>query len=230
MGVIQNEDKNTGAVPASPSEEKTEVNPTIPPVEEKKGGSEDIDFKKELENLEGTTPPVKPKRTKLEEAAYNLKKNADRFKEMGGDPSEVLGTEVKADDTNDEKEGEYVTKSDLARIEAKKLAKSDDELKVIMWWVEKKGMSVEDAHWQANKGRIQKTLGEVQRKQSATPGIGGGPGERPADVIKKSPEDEAMLRRDGFNWNPKTKTYQAKFNEEFYNTATKQWETRRIQK
>lgn len=55
-------------------------------------------LKNELERVRSTSRP------EIEKAAFALKKNADRFKELGGDPGEVLGFKTEEVDTDDEDE------------------------------------------------------------------------------------------------------------------------------
>lgn len=51
-----------------------------------------------VESDEGkTSAPSQEKRTEKEKAAYSLKKTAERLKELGGDPAEVLGTKTHID-------------------------------------------------------------------------------------------------------------------------------------
>lgn len=69
-----------------------------------------------------TSPPItnapshKPERTEKEKAAFSLKKNAERFKELGGDPAEVL-----LDEENDD---QPLTRGDLKRIQIADARKS----------------------------------------------------------------------------------------------------------
>lgn len=46
-----------------------------------------------VESVDETTPhaPSQPTRTEREKAEFSLKKNAERLKELGGDPTEILG-------------------------------------------------------------------------------------------------------------------------------------------
>jgi len=54
-------------------------------------------LKTELEKVQ-----TKTQRTELEKAAFSLKKNAERLKELGGDPNAVLGTEKETSETDED--------------------------------------------------------------------------------------------------------------------------------
>lgn len=100
---MENEDKNKVEETTAPSAEiLEEEEETV--IETEETESKDIDFKKKAEELESIH---KPKRSKLEEARFNLKKNAERLKELGGDPSEILETPK----VESEIETDYVTKT-----------------------------------------------------------------------------------------------------------------------
>jgi len=178
--------------------------------------STDIDFKAEAERLERESGSKG--KTELEKAIYTRKQIDERIKELGGEPP---ASDIVAPPT----EG-YVTKIDLARLEAKQLARSEDELKVIMWWVENKGLSVEDAHFQANKGKLKQALEELTRR--ATPQTGSGGGQKQPHVEVPAHPAAHMLESRGYKFNAKTKTWQARFNEEYFNPQTSQWESRKI--
>lgn len=145
----------------------------------------DIDFEKELEALE----PEKKQRTPQEIAAYNAKKALEKAKEAGVDVSTLVG-EAPEPETS----AETVVRRVLAEQEARKLSRSEAELKVIMFYVNK-GIPVADAHLLANKSRLQTFM-----KEKETPPQGGDGGQRtpskPTPMI--SPEDESTLIKNGF--------------------------------
>lgn len=222
---MENEDKNKVIDTASPSEEtsKEEIEETVIETEESKS-QEDIDFKKVAEELESTH---KPKRSKLEEAKFNLKKNAERLKELGGDPSEILETpKVEA-----EIETDYVTKNDLARLEARQLVKSDDEMRVVMWYVENKGLSVDDAYFLANKGKIKNANEEMKRIIKPPVGSGGTAGQKPkvANAPELSKQEAMILMRRGYKL-VMPGLYQAKYNQKRYDEKAKVWVDEKISK
>lgn len=190
--------------------------------------SQDIDFKKEADRLEALKKTEEDKKkSELEKAKYTLKSVAERVKQLGGDPDEVFKPKADIERTD------FVTKKDLELIEfrtqARQLSASDDEFKVIMWYVENKGLSVEDAHLVANKGKIKSAFDEITRAGNNKPRTGDGEssGQKPPAPPKRmSKDDEAKLARDGFKFNSKSGTYQAKFNEVWWDGSD--WQTRRI--
>lgn len=230
---IKKED-NKVVPPVDNSSTKETPDKVTPPVEVKKDSTEDADFEKtlsELENGQDVTPLAKPARTELEKAMFAAKSTLNRIKELGGDTSELLdepakGTpkEIPALDTS-----KFATKDDLLRIEARKVAKSDAELKVIMWYVTNKGMSIEDAHLLANKRKLKSTFSEINRIQTTVPSNGGGAGER-AEDITKAPElpidEKRRLTASGMIYDEKKKAYVGKKVQ--YRHDGKQWVTEKI--
>lgn len=156
---------------------------------------QDIDFDAELASLENDGAPApalasvpvgKTPDDEARQAEYTLTSTAKRLKELGRDPSAILGTPpapvappispVPAPvDTS-----KFVTKLDLARQEADRLSRTPGESKVIMWYVVHKGLSVQDAHLLANKGRMKTAISEINRARApiASPG-GAGSGSAP---------------------------------------------------
>lgn len=208
--------------------EPTELNPETPetpetPVEEPTPTGEDIDYTKELEALEETK---KPQFSPQERATFNLQKAAEKAKELGIDPASTLGIEGSP-------EAEYVTKKDLAlrdaKVEARRLSRSDGEFNLIMWYVENRGFSVDEAHLLANKGKLKRSVEEIARANEARPNQGSGAGERvPQKKETRQPaETEARLAQRGLKWNPKTGTYQGQFTEEYFDGSS--WKSRKIQ-
>lgn len=53
-------------------------------------------LKAELERVQGSG------RTEKDKAAFSLKKNAERFKELGGDPNEILGIQTKSETVDED--------------------------------------------------------------------------------------------------------------------------------
>ena len=191
--------------------------------EETKETTEDIDFEKELENLE----KEEEKPTELQKAERSLHFNAQRVKELGGDPHKIVKPETV--ETKGGTDVESVVKQQFAERDARSLAKTDAEYKVIMHYVRNKGLSVSEAHLLANKGRIERFAAEVKRSNVAT-ARSSGPGRKveTVQVPARSPEEIAVLTRRGFKINPKTGTYQAKIYEEYWNGS--EWASRKIKR
>ena len=102
-----------------------------------------------------------------------------------------------------------------------------------MWWVENKGMSVADAHFMANKGKIQRAIGEVTRTNTTVPANpGGGAGQRPADTNNNAPAlPDADLRRvqqSGMIYDPTKKAYVGKKMQLRYDEKAKDWVNEKI--
>ena len=95
-----------------------------------------------------------------------------------------------------------------------------------MWRVRNQGLSVEEAHLLANKGRYLKLESELKRADVKI-GQGGGAGQKIVDTKApvRSPEDVALLNRRGLKLNPKTQTYQGKHTEEYWDGE--KWATRK---
>lgn len=161
------EDIKMAPITTSPSEEKIEESPVV-----ETSLSEDIDFKKVAEDLDRKTP--RPRRSKEDEIAFNLRKNAERAKEAGLDPRNILGFEENS--YEEPRDSQFVTKEDLAQNYAKDLASSSDEAKVIMWHyrhsIQKTGNiqdDIENAHWLANKGKLKSLKEEITRSNVVPP-------------------------------------------------------------
>lgn len=218
-GIIMNKENNSGAV-----EKKDEVVAVAP-------SSEDVELENELKNLEDSSKPPKVVRTEREKAEFNFRSSAKRVKDLGGDPSKLVAGESPIVEQPSVDTSNFVTKSDLAEQEARKLAKSDSELKLIMWYIKNKGMSVDDAHYMANKNKFKKLVGEVARTNNATPSFGGGAGEPPVektDVPKLSPAEETKLRQSGMIYVSEKKAWMGKKIQHRYDEPSKQWVTEKI--
>lgn len=226
-----------------PNKNGEEVKVTPPaPTPDAKGEDQDVDFDKELESLENNgapapaTPPRKSKEEELRQAVFTGKKIAARVKELGGDPSAIIAEEAPVEpvapppiDTSN-----FVTKSDLAQAEARKITKSEGEFKVVMWYVNNKGLSVEEAHLLANKNRLKKSLSEATRTREtiASPG-GGGPGaDRPIDTEapQLSPELAQRVMSSGMIYDPVKKAYVGKKFQLRYDSTRKEFVNERIPK
>mgnify|MGYP001588028485 FL=1 len=181
---------------------------------------QNIDFKKELERVQ-----LEPKSEK-EKAERALHFNAQRLVELGGDPADVL--KLKKDEKPDDVSS--VVKREFAERDAQALSRSDDELKLILWYVDNKKVSVEEAHLLANKGRFIRSITEARRANVnfAKPDEGGRKIGNDIEVPARSPEDVKVLERRGMRFNPKTKSYQGKFYEEYYDSAEKTWKSRKL--
>lgn len=200
---------------APENQEENQEEEGEPPVEEDKP-----DFKKELESLEAK----KPQRTELEKATYTARQILKRIEELGGDPNQILPKREDAD------QPEFVTKADLAENYARSLAKSDDELKVIMWQyrngIQRTGNVHEDidtAYWIANRSSIQRIYQELNRKE--TPPKEGGSGQKvPKKLIPEMPREQAdVLKRRGYVFNPKTGRWEANHTAYRYDQTTNSW-------
>lgn len=228
--LIPNED-NKVVPPAGNSPAKDTEIETKPKGDE--SAQEDADFEKELKDLEAGDEPAKPKRSELEQATFTAKSTLKRIKELGGDPTSLLAEEVPpalekpAVDTT-----QFVTKIDLAQAEASKLAKSPNELKLIMWYIKNKGFSVSDAHYMANKGRITKLVGEVTRAKDTMPANpDGGAGSPPAikvDAPDLPQAEKTKLAQSNMIWNAEKKAYIGKKVQYRYDEPTKAWVTERV--
>jgi hypothetical protein len=185
--------------------------------------SKHIDFKKELEKVQ-----EQPK-SELEKAQRALHFNAERLKELGGDPADVL--KLKKDENKDNVDVSSAIKREFAERDARILAKSDDEYKLIMWYVDNKNVSIEEAHLLANKGRFVRSITEANRARvNYSKPDEGGRKITASEVPARSQEEINLLARRGMMFNSKTKTYQGKFYEEYYDSATKTWLSRKLQK
>lgn len=190
-------------------------NAVVAPEGEEDEEEEDIDFEKELAAIEnGGTPPAPPatppakSRSELEKAERALHFNAKRFKELGGDPSKVLGAPP-APPPPPPADSSFATKEDLAEQEAAKYARTDAERKVIMHryrtGIIKTGNVVEDiqnAYLLAHKGRIVRSFDEIRRGAAVRPMVATPPGRKPPAGPAKAPElsraDQGIMKSRGF--------------------------------
>lgn len=205
------------------------------------GDDPDIDFEKELEGLEPKAPAGE-KPAELSKAERALFFNAQRVKELGGDPSKVLAPVAPPAPTPvpEAPPGpEYVTRDDLTRrdleSEIRKLSRTEAERKVTAWHAEhsikQTGDPVKDAenaYLIAHKGRITRSFEEIRRAGYSRPMPGAAPGRRPTPTPAKAPElqaaEKGIMERRGFkmlvdgSW--ESKRYRM-----HYDTTRKGWVT-----
>ena len=197
------------------------------PVEEEKEDpkEEDVDHAKELERLETLTPP-KSEREKAEKALHF---NAERVKELGGDPATVLN--FKPETPENANDPTAIIQREFKVRDARMKASSDEEFKHIMWYVDNRGLEVDEAHILANKGKIQRSVIEAKRGavNFGRP-EGGGRKVVSNEVPDRSEEEKRVLQDRGLRFNPKTKTYQGKIYEEYFDAESKSWQSRRIRR
>mgnify|MGYP001592572267 CR=1 FL=1 len=210
------EQKDDETVPEEQEESQT---PVIEEsfVEKEETIPEDIDHEKELEKLE-----EKPKRSELEKATYTARQVLKRIEELGGNSDDLFPKkEVKP-------ESEYITKRDLElleyKTEARKLSVSDEEFRHIMWYVEHRNLTPEEAKLLANKSKMTKVLEEIKR--NVTPPKGGAGGERvtPNTVPEISNDEKIILLKSGYKLNSKNE-WEGRFNVRKYDPKLKQWVT-----
>lgn len=197
----------------TPAEESGET-----PVEENQPESEDIEFNEALEE--------KPQRSELDKAKFTARSVLARIGELGGDPAEVIAEHAGKGKPEQDIDARIDRK--FAEQDVRKLSRSEAEFKAIMSWVNK-GLSVEDAHLLANKGKIKRSVEEIVRANEARPGQGAGAGERVPQKkeMRQSAEAEARLAQRGLKLNPKTGTYRGQFTEEYFDGTS--WQSRKIQ-
>lgn len=194
----------------------------------------DIDFNE--------APTATPKRTQLEKAEYTARSVLNRVAALGGDPTKVVKDFIPEREekttaggfTRNDAEDFFNTK--LAEQQARALAKSDKEFNAIMSWVKEKGLSVEDAHLLANRGKVKQAESEMQRAEEATasstavsPGIKARTSKTPQLPL----ETQQVLRRRGMK--PEGDKWVGKVTEMVYAPTDPSansigWVTRKIQK
>ena|SRR3990167_6011794 len=195
----------------------------------------DIDFKVAPETVKTS------KRTELEKAEYSARSVLNKVAELGGDPAKVAKDFVP--ETDKEATGGF-TRNDadqlfnekLAEQHARSLAKSDKEFQAIMSWVKIKGLSVEDAHLLANRGKVKQATAEIQRAQEATASsnsAGAGVKTQTTKVPQMPIEMQQVLRRRGMK--QEGGKWVGKITEMVYSPSDPSansigWVTRKIQK
>ena len=218
---IKNEDltEETDTEETSPESQETEE--TKEKSEETK--EKDIDFKKELEKVQPQT------KSELEKAQKALHFNAQRLVELGGDPAEVLKLKRETKKDNADVDVKSVIQREFIERDVRAMSKNEDHFKLMMHYVDDKKLSAEDAYVLSMKGQILRSITEIKRAgvQYAKPDTGG----RKVDTVEvpeRSHEEVAILERRGMRFNPKTKTYQGKFYEEYYDSTEKAWKSRKL--
>ena len=156
----------------------------VPPSEQK---PQDIDFDKEFADIEARSP----KHTQKEKATFAFKKQADRIREMGVDPAEILDiTPKKEEPENPANEAARIVLRTNAEERARAVAKSESEVKVIMHYYDLLG-NYDDAVWQAHKGRTKNAIEEMRRTPPA-PSAPSGSGQKPVEKdIPSIPPEQA---------------------------------------
>lgn len=198
--------------PAPEPEEKEVEKPEVPE-------ETDTNYKKELEALE-----QKPKNEE-EKARKALFFNAQRARELGIDLAEVLGIKPKGEAEPTVPE---VVQREFDVRELRSLSEGNEDMyKLMLWYVDNRKLNPEEAYILANKGKLQRSIIEAKRGKAeiAKPSFGG----KKAEVVNapEHPGKDVLLRR-GYIFNSKTKTYQGKFYEEFWNGT--EWTSRKIPK
>lgn len=189
--------------------------------------AKNIDFQKELDKVQ------KPEKSELEKAQKALHFNALRLVELGGDPADVL--KLKKEDKKPADDVQSVVQEtlqkEMAMRDARALAKNEDHLKLIMHYVENNKLSVQEAYLLSVKGTLMRSIVEAKRAnvEYAKPDSGG----RKVDTVEvpeRSQEETQLLERRGMRFNPKTKTYQGRFYEEYFDSNEKVWKSRKLVK
>lgn len=218
MEDINNVEKEEVVVPA-----ETTPEPATPATDNDSDEPKDIDYEAELAKLK-EKEEVKEKPSELEKAKKALYFNAERLKELGGDPEEILGKPKKKETTED-----IDTKLERKFIErdVKAIVESDAEYNLVMHYVDK-GLSIEDAHMLANKGKIKRAVDEARRGNVVFGKEDNGTRIVTEVVPQRSATEQQLLQRRGLAWNPKTKTWQGKYTEEYYDKDSKTWKSRKL--
>lgn len=191
---------------------------------------QDIDFEKELKAIEHNKPS---KYTEEEKAIYSLKKNAERVRELGQDPAEILG--LKEEEFIPQDEDSIVSKTtrrvmrQQAENQIRSSAKTEAEVRVFLHYYDVLG-NYDDAYWQTYKHRTKNALEEMKRNPSI-PGNTQGAGQRGQDnQIPVLPPDQAKnLRRAGMK-EVKPGVWEGKFMTYYFDSVSKTWISERKKK
>lgn len=198
---------------------------TVETTTEESDESENIDYKAELERLQ----EGKEKPSELEKARRALFHNAERLKELGGDPEEIIAPKKKPK-ADEEPDVHSVVQQEFRKERVRGMVESEDEYKLVMFYIETNGLSEEDAYLLANKGKIKRATDEAKRANVSF----GRPGNTQRviqDIVpERSPEEQAVLTRRGLSFNPKTKTWQGKYSEEYYDKSVNKWVARKLKR
>ena len=225
------QEEETTPAPEEVTEEEATEEPEVEVEETEEPESEeeptDIDHKKELEKLNEKEPQTK---SELEKAERSLHFNAERLKELGGDPADVL--KLKPEEPQEAQDDpRLIVKQELAKDRLRSMCSSDDEYRHAEWYVDNKGLSVDEAYLLANRGKIERSVTEAKRANVAFSRGSSGGEKKPQTSVPEMPQDQQqILQRRGYSYNPKTKTWQAKYYEEYYDHTTKSWQSRKLQR
>lgn len=199
--------------------------PELSEEEDDEEEEKDIDFEKELKELENPDDPA-PRadddqpppvgRTPQEKAERALYFAAQQVKKLGGDPTKIVKPKgvrqpdpVPPKDENADLDPRYVTVDHVARQEAEALSSSPAQAKVVLWHykhsIKETGdikKDIETAFIIANKGRITRSFDEIRRAKRSVPVQVTPPGRRPAARSRTpqlSSSEQASLKRRGFS-------------------------------
>lgn len=170
-------------------------------------------LKKERERLEKKEP-----RTEAEKAAYTLKKNAERAKELGLDPASILGVDQSSSASGEDGDDKPVTVGMLRKLEAERSQKTslqmaediddEDEREVVKHHLEHtirpSGNPQEDlksARALANSVRNGQIAEEASRRSQANQHRSGGAPGKHDGVIELTAEERAFTKAP-FNLTP----------------------------
>jgi len=199
--------------------------PTPEPEPEKE--PEHIDHKAELEKLKANDTTPESKYSEEEKAKRALYFNAERAKELGIDPAEVLG--IKPQDTSKTDDPRSIIREELAERDARALAESEEEFQHMKYYMDR-GLSVEDAHILANKGKLKRSIDEAKRGSVQFAKLPPTHRVERQDVPERSAEEQAVLQRRGLQFNPKTGTWQGRFTEEYWDQSEGRWVSRKLKR
>ncbi len=187
--------------------------------------SEDIDYKKRLE--EELDKDDKSEKSELEKAQRALFFNAQRVKELGGDPNTVLGKPKKVET---EENVDLDTKLELkfAERDLRARAKNEDHFKLMMFYVKEKGLSPDDAYFLSNRGSIERRETEIKRADVQYQTTSSSHKGKSRQAPKLSAEEKALLERRGLKWNSKSQSYRGKYSETYYDHDEKKWKSRKL--
>lgn len=102
-------------------DEKKDVTSATDPVETKVDTIQDP-FKDELTRVQNIKNPET--RTEKEKAEFTLRKNAERVKELGGDPTSILGANAKSETEFDEDDNKPFTIGDFKKFQQETVKKT----------------------------------------------------------------------------------------------------------
>lgn len=189
--------------------------------------SEDIDYhERELARLESEGKP-KSKYTEEEKLIFNAKRIKQQMEEKGLDTSSVFGEKTPIVEAKISSSDEIEARLEQ-KLEARRLAKTDAERKVMLWYMENRGLDVHEAHILANKGKVQHFMDEYKRSsvRAERGSVDSGSPQRPKKTPELSPNEQADLTRQGFK-KQKDGSWEGAKMRVFYDKATKSWKSSR---